>query len=852
MGFQTKYISYDIEKIIHRADLEFPLDSLKNIPENLPKMCIVEDCKAQLPFANGRFGTPVWTDGQKICMQPAHTDFLPFGAATTARVFCNEAEYGCGLAWFTVDFGQEILKGGTQYIDYYRGVCGYRSASADITLAADRDRDLLCIHIADKRKRKEQFEVILKAPHFALEQNGNHRSETRVYKAEGNAMLDTVTREVCDTGIRENDTYCRGTLGVYVEMNPTNWHRIQYDRTAPGEVRLKVLPDEQTKDMTIYLAGAVSQEETSDTNREVLDCLRYVRGTVSGKKVTFSEIAEKTADWFREFWGKSFIQLDEQNQWLDATGIFWVRLLYEMALTKFGNYPPLHQANPLYGANLADVWGQRIWWFNNGRYEYGMNLVNHSEMNDPLFRMIEKNYAKYQNAARQYWGSRGIYIQEVTYPDGMEIYPTTYTEELRRWYVSGEIPGEDFCELQKKRIPEMVIKGKLGQGDYTMRFCYDTGDIAELYRLRYLYECDMEFLKEKAYPILRDAAEFYRNNPILQKKEDGKYHIFPTNYAETYWGAADVIDDVSMIKSLFPVAADYAQALGVDAELIPVWREIAENMCDFVTAKDADCLSPRWGEDKSAGFAMCREPVYEGYHSWVKGWIGCPQDEQIRPVMDYDLVTHETKDEKLKKLCMNTLEGNLILEKMKEGSGVLKYVLDRFGTNCARLGRQDLAFLRLPLQFCQMMDLKQPSYEELQHFTDLESAYGTLSYKSIYDLQDWVYEEAIMECLLGCCPKGDDRTKNVIYIAPAWNRKYDAKFLLAVRDGFEVCCEIKDGAVRVVEIYSKCGKTCVVRNTFDKSVTVEFPDDTERLYEGDYIEFPTEKGMHYCIKVNME
>jgi hypothetical protein len=49
--------------------------------------------------------------------------------------------------------------------------------------------------------------------------------------------------------------------------------------------------------------------------------------------------------------------------------------------------------------------------------------------------------------------------------------------------------------------------------------------IAYLYWLRYEYTMDMAWLRERAYPMLKGVAEFYRNYPNVKKEADGKYHI---------------------------------------------------------------------------------------------------------------------------------------------------------------------------------------------------------------------------------------------------------------------------------------------------------------------------------------
>ena len=855
MSFKTKYIDYDIESIVRKANQNIPIDEFKSDVQYTNATCVIDESKAggELPFANGRFGTPVSTDGRSVKMQIAHGDYYPFGAASTAGTVDVEARYGCGLAYFSIDFSDNVLENGTQFMDFYEGICGYKSEQMEITFIADRERDLLGIKIVDKRKVRKSFDIYLKSAHMPLELNANHTSKTVLFKKDENIILDTTASEKCDTGISENDIYCRGTIGINVEIKPTKWHCVEFEKMSEQTVKLTVSqeintyqnPDSVAEEIDIYIAGAASHDAAEDTVKRVNDILYYAKYT------DISEICERTKQWWSDFWSKSFILLDEKNNWLDATTVFWIKMLYNMGLTKFGEYPVMHMTDILYGVNKCNVWGCGIVWFNNARYEYAMNVINHAEMNEPLFKMTKRNYHKYQKAAEQRWGSKGIYIPEAHSTDGVEIMPGHLEDELQRWYLYGEVPGKEINDIDKRRGCKNA-KGiqnwsGLKAGDYTMRFCYDTGNIAEIFRMKYLYGCDEEYLRNTAYPVVRDAAEFYRNNKIVQKKGDGKYHIFPTNYAESLWGATDVIDDVSIIKSLLPTAADLAEKLGVDSELVPLWREMAENCCDFVTADDEGALSPFRTPDGKAGFAMAKKPFFD-ISEYPDGWFPA-QDEHIRPVMDFDLVTLELGDAKDKELCMNTLESCINPEMIKKG--YLKgWALDRFGTNCARLGRADLAFLRLPLQYEQIMGIERCEFDSLFNFEDIENADRLLKYKNIFDLQYWVYEEAIMECLIGCCPKRDNKSESVIYIAPAWDMKYDAKFMLSARGGFDVCCEIKDGKVRAVEIYSKCGKKCIVKNNFGKPVEVEFPNGESKSFDGEYIEFETEKDNSYAILVN--
>lgn len=99
--------------------------------------------------------------------------------------------------------------------------------------------------------------------------------------------------------------------------------------------------------------------------------------------------------------------------------------------------------------------------------------------------------------------------------------------------------------------------------------------------------------------------------------------------------------------------------------------------------------------------------------------------------------------------------------------------------------------------------------KELKNDDISEEALERMCEGGVFDLQTWSLPEGIAECLLGCCAENGGSEDSVIYIAPAWNMLRDASFLLAARSGFEVACEIGDGKVKHLEIFSKLGKNAV-------------------------------------------
>jgi hypothetical protein len=95
---------------------------------------------------------------------------------------------------------------------------------------------------------------------------------------------------------------------------------------------------------------------------------------------------------------------------------------------------------------------------------------------------------------------------------------------------------------------------------------------------RYQLTGDERWLRDRAYPFIKGAAEFYRNFPNLKKDADGIYHINHTNSGESDWNSRDAPYEVSCMHMIFPLAVRASQVLGVDADLRPRWQEITDRL----------------------------------------------------------------------------------------------------------------------------------------------------------------------------------------------------------------------------------------------------------------------------------
>jgi hypothetical protein len=298
---------------------------------------------------------------------------------------------------------------------------------------------------------------------------------------------------------------------------------------------------------------------------------------------------------------------------------------------------------------------------------------------------------------------------------------------------------------------------------------------------------DRDWLRERAYPILRGAAEFYRNHPNFKKEADGKYHLYRSNSHEHLWGAKDVIDDIGLMRGLFPTLIRAAEILGVDADMRPIWKEVETNLAPYPLSDMPGALLPL----KHA----------KGLRTWAEGYEPCalirgggPESPRLRPLLEYDVLTLESEDKETRAVAMATLEAH-------PGSvpGVSHSETSRYGTEAARAGRADLVRQYLSLH------LREKPWRTVlpNQLSTLEGG-GSMQYLG-------TCSDAVQQALLQCLapkPGGDP----ILRVFPAWPTEWDAAFQLLAKGGFLVTSSMRRGQVEFVEVRSQLGGECTLRN----------------------------------------
>ncbi len=119
--------------------------------------------------------------------------------------------------------------------------------------------------------------------------------------------------------------------------------------------------------------------------------------------------------------------------------------------------------------------------------------------------------------------------------------------------------------------------------DYTID---SFGQVAKIIWDLWDYLGDETYLREQAYPIIRDLAIFYE--AFARRGYDGKaYNLSPVVETEN-WGisyglkfATNTTAAITMVRKILRCAIEGADLMGVDGDKIAGWKEVADNLPPF-------------------------------------------------------------------------------------------------------------------------------------------------------------------------------------------------------------------------------------------------------------------------------
>jgi len=781
-----------------------------------------------IPLGNGKIGSLVWIDqtGSSIHLNIGRNDVFYRGSATTTWTGDSHLDGNSKVGHIVINFpGNPFATKAIQHLDTYNGYERIQGQDVSAKIVAWEDKDVFAIEITDNRPDPKPIEISLNKvrPDTTL----NLYSFRSTFSSQNNQiLLYQLCTEKCNTGITENDFY---NLSAFVLG-------IQGRKASQKENQLIV--EAGKGKFIVYIGCAAATSPAIDVKSSASSLIG------SAIKSRFENILSSNQEKWHQFWQKSFIYLPQtHNQTYDKSlDQHWLYYLYCMNTCERGDYPINANGGIFNVQDGYQMWGSMYWWFNSSRQTLTpvFEQANHPELADPYFKMLSGQFTKINKAAIQQWGTGkdAIYIQE-TFPfDGPEVLPDTIAKDLLNTLVYKTEQTERLKKFDNTRSGwESRWSMAHRISGYHSHLLYNTAEAAQWYWERYEYTNDEAWLRDKAYPMLRGTAELYRTHPLTKKEADGKYHTNNLGWAETFWGGIrDGINDLASIRGIFPVAIKAAQMLKVDADLIPLWQEMLDNLAPYPTSSTLYAVGvlPKAGEK---AYAIGARPDTKG-----KGPAGSEHDPRMMMVNIFDMVNTETKltNPEPWQMAMNTLEGIKVADRFANNTYEGE-ILSRFYGEMAKMGSVEW------VKKCQDAYL---NYWRLNicRFPNHIRRYDVNEQSLVIDWQpEGTLTEGLSASLLQAGATSPGGTP-VLRVFPAWPKEQDASFSLRAKGGFIVTSSIKNRVVDFIEVKAILGGSCTIRNYWGIESVDLWRNQTKReTLSGGLLTFKTIPGENIVL-----
>jgi hypothetical protein len=189
-----------------------------------------------------------------------------------------------------------------------------------------------------------------------------------------------------------------------------------------------------------------------------------------------------------------------------------------------------------------------------------------------MARGLTRHYTQMQpylfEQTRKMWGIEGLWIPETVLPWG-------HAED----WVLRDDPANPTLERFGHWDPSTAPYGLFERYNRYVGLLFTSGlEISEHYLTYYRYSGDEEFLRDEAYPTVREVCRFTAG--LMREGDDGRWHLDPANALETWWLVRDPADTLAGIEAVFPALIRLSERFDRDAALRARCQDILDRLPD--------------------------------------------------------------------------------------------------------------------------------------------------------------------------------------------------------------------------------------------------------------------------------
>ncbi|MGV8137887.1 MAG: hypothetical protein AB2L20_21980 [Mangrovibacterium sp.] len=764
-----------------------------------------------LPIGNGTMGGIVQVRSYGIKLLVNRADVLGCNSYTDVKAerVVHPLHHANCCGWLEIDFGDNAFPKKTfQGLEYFNGLGTVNGGGIEIKIIACNYTDIIIFHVKDTRKSKEKqfIRLRLRMMRPPVLRSGPRplKVESKLESSGNNIFLIQEYHEPGIESIPNSEHYCSSALMLSFKGDQVSEQHIE----AKGEQVLELVTD-ATDEYDIIISSSATLSKSQDVALLADAAMQKI------SKRPFNTLLSEQESWWSKFWKKSFICMRSNDGKAEYLERGWVGWLYSMACCSRNRFVP--HWNVLLWRNKGDwemSWsGPRMWGWNLQTHYEGILGSNHRELMEPYLNSYWMGIENGRWHAQNIRSSKGTYLSETQFWNGIRTYQNISEDilsELREFLFhrkSWDELSENYKDFVRKFTGydetlwgyDFYCDDKNIEPYVYHSHCFSTGaKVAWRFFLVWEYTQDISFLREKAYPLIRDMAEFYRNYPDVKKEEDGKYHIHNVHSHEPLWGAQDTMEELCAMKAMVTLVYRLATFLETDKELQPLWKDLADHCASVPTTKHPDAIIPYNGKTEPERWVQGLNPYFK--------MGGIESATPSRQWVHYDLATLETGDSELQRLAMSTLEPEPWYQALNKGDAT--FCLSEIPTIAVMMGLADKTRDWLPKQLSGVgwRDVIRVQKNNLMVCVNQNEWNGDITMEG-FGYSAYNTQLALLQSVAPA-PGLDP----VIRVFPAWPVEWNASFKLAARRGFTVSSTMKDGRIRFVEIISTLGETCRIRN----------------------------------------
>jgi len=742
-----------------------------------------------LPIGNGSFGGPLWAGEEGLIFQANHSDTYELPDPNGAGDGGDYPDRQTG--WFTLrSCGQLKMKYAAPihnwiYLNDYRADlslykaearCSARTAFGrfDTTAYVHAERPVAIFH-----QHAEYFGDLAKTGGpvtITLERWGSRVFGWWYSSIQGGASIDlgNATTYV-DGGDICLETSFRGGVTVALRLRVLGAGaeaRVNHNHQA--QVTVAVSP---VQDFTILLACMTSldQANPAEAAKQAIVDAAATRDLAAGHRA-----------WWAEYWQRSFLHVSDEL----AENLYYLHH-YLMGISSHGHYPALFNAALWIWNHDVRNWANPHHWNEQQSY-WCLPAANRPE----LLRPYLDTYHRLMPKALESTQRRGF--------QGM------------LWVDQHDFSGKQVAETYPSFMQNYTPASQVGL----------------FFWWHYRYTGDLAYFREKGYPFMVAAADFYLG--FLTWRDDlGRYEIpLATTYEdERDWRFTDTITNLSMIRATFPILVKMSRELGVDEERRAKWQHVLDHLPPYLINENDAQRGMVLGSGLLDGKTL---PPNENHNH---GPIMCP----IMPAGDIGL---KDKGTRLFEAACNSL-------KTFHAEGITPTV-----SIAARLGLADEARQRvhnyalkhIRLFFSNITDNRSNSLAKVK-----VRAYPPDRVEAHIAIQpNYPFLQMLMEPL-GLTAAGLQEMllqshEGIIRVFPATPDDWEGAFILQAEGGFAITSR-KDAQQppEFIEIKSRWGEHCVLQSPWSEADVWEGDMLISKKVTGDTLSFETRTGRTYLV-----